>query len=138
MIHIGDRRCRKAGGREDGEGTALAGHHELSVTTMTVLTGCHVFSWTGSHCWDGVVWFGKCTVKLVWVGMDPIVTRCNGENGSGNLPHQIYVANSDCPDCHTGVLGASRRQFLSEKLGQEESRTMYHGSKGSALKQGIG
>ena len=56
MIHIGDRRCRKAGGREDGEGTALAGHHKLSVTTMTVT--CFL----GLAAIAGTGWFGLGSV----------------------------------------------------------------------------
>ena len=56
MVHIGDRRCGKAGGREDGERPALAGHNKLSVTKITVLTGCQELLVTGGHA--GLVWVG--------------------------------------------------------------------------------
>ena len=74
MIHIGDCRRRKAGGREDGERSPPAGHDKLSVTNMTVLIGCHAFTGTGSHCWG---WVGL--EILVRGGGDPIITRCNVE-----------------------------------------------------------
>ena len=54
MINIGDRRCGKAGGREDGERPALAGHNVLSVTKITVLTVCWELFVTGGHV--GLVW----------------------------------------------------------------------------------
>jgi hypothetical protein len=54
VINIGDRRCGKAGGREDGERLALAGHNVLSVTKITVLTVCREVLMTGGHA--GLVW----------------------------------------------------------------------------------
>ena len=67
MIHIGDCRRRKAGGREDGERSPPAGHDKLSVTNMTVLIGCHAFTGTGSH------WFGK--TGKGWGGPDYLEKR---------------------------------------------------------------
>ena len=60
MVYIGDGGCRQVGGRKDGERTALACYHKLSVTTVTVLAGRHTLSWTGSHYWG---W--GCLVGLV-------------------------------------------------------------------------
>ena len=71
----------------------------------------------------GLVWVGFSGV-LETGGGDPIIVHCNGENGSGDLPHHVCVADTGELDCHSSVLAASRLIFLSEKLARpwKESR----------------
>ena len=108
MVHKCDRRCWEISGHEDGKWASFAGHHKLSVTTRTVLTGCHVVGNVHGHVpWFGLVWFALCLTEKAGVG-NPIFTRGNVEKGSGTLPNQFFVADTDRPDCHSGVLAASR------------------------------
>jgi hypothetical protein len=94
VINVAGKWCWKVGGGQDGEWSAFTGDHELMFTKITVLTHCHVISGTWGHfVWFGLGWFsGGLETGGGWG--DPIIVHCNGENGSGDLPHHVYVADT--------------------------------------------
>ena len=72
MIDESDCGCRKAGGLENGEGSAFTGYYDLNITSIASLTSSHILgSRVGSHLVGGNVdWLtGAITVleNLFWL-----------------------------------------------------------------------